>query len=140
MTTCPRAAVAALATLCAVTSTSAVACEFYADGFQVVHPWTPSPAPADGTVAVFLTLAEIEVDDRLLGAESPVAGVVEIRAGFAPVATDGVRVGAGGARVVPVQLVLRGLVSPLLPGRQYPLSLRFERGGVVDVQFVVGAH
>lgn len=122
---------------------SAVAHEYYTDNFQIIHPWTlPAPAGARD-LGLFLKITEIATADRLLGATSPVAAVIDwINAGASGGQT-GVALESGrdlSLTLGRAHLVMHGIKLPLHQGRQYPLTLIFEKAGVVEVDFVVGAH
>ena len=109
------------------------------------HPWA-RPA-ASGNSAAYMVIANSGAGDRLVGAASEVARVVEIHS--TSVDAQGV------ARMVPVQAVdipqeaeavlspgglhvmLIGLTRPLEVGQTFPLTLEFEQAGPVTVEVAV---
>lgn len=121
---------------------SAAAHEYYTDNFQIIHPWTlPAPAGASD-LGLFLKITEIASDDRLLGAASPVATAIDWTSAGAT-GKPGVALESGrdvSLALGRAHLVMRGIKLPLHQGRQYPLTLIFEKAGAVEVDFVVGAH
>ena len=112
----------------------------------VTTPWTRA-AGQGGTGAGFLTIANRgSAADRLVGASSPIARVVEIhthlREGdilrMRPVAAIDLPPG-GTVTLQPggFHLMLIGLKEPLIQGQSVPLTLRFERAGEVQVMLAV---
>jgi len=115
--------------------------EYYANHFQIIHPWSqPAPARASG-VAIFMEFTQVESADRLLGASTSVAGRVEFvqPAGHEQgiVLEPGREVSLGPTSA---HLVMHDLNTQLHYGRQYPLTLLFEKAGTVEVEFIVGEH
>ncbi|MFT4013441.1 MAG: copper chaperone PCu(A)C [Paracoccus sp. (in: a-proteobacteria)] len=88
------------------------------------------------------------VPDRLLGAESPAAGRVEIhrmamRDGVMRMRPlpKGIEIPAGATvdlRPGGAHLMLMALKAPLVEGARLPVKLRFERAGRIEVQLAVG--
>jgi periplasmic copper chaperone A len=112
----------------------------------VTTPWTRA-AGQNGTGAGFLSIANRgSTADRLVGASSPIARVVEIhthiREGdilrMRPVAAVDLPPG-GTVTLQPggFHLMLIGLKEPLIQGQSVPLTLRFERAGEVQVMLAV---
>jgi copper(I)-binding protein len=112
----------------------------------VTTPWTRA-AGQGGTGAGFLTIANRgSAADRLVGASSPIARVVEIhthlREGdilrMRPVAAVDLPPG-GTVTLQPggFHLMLIGLKEPLIQGQSVPLTLRFERAGELQVMLAV---
>lgn len=160
-----RAAAAALAVasatgLWALSVPSASAHGFDLGPLRIDHPYaTPTP-PGAGTGAAYLrgirntgTQA-----DRLLGASTPVARVVEIHRSVVD-ANNVMRMRAIDGLTVPAKgevrlrqggehhLMLIGLKAPLKDGDRFPMTLRFEQAGEVEVMVWVqqprdaaGAH
>ena len=122
------------AALCVSLSMPAVrACEFFAPNLRIFHPWTRASAEGDTFAVICMTIDEVTVADRLIGVESPVATGAELIG-------DGVGPGLdlllpkGGSLQLSeagIHIRLTGLKEPLLLGRVYPLTLTFEKGGVV---------
>lgn len=103
-----------------------------------------TPVPAEPAVPVSLTVANAgREDDRLIGAETPLAERVEIRAnaGYGPDRREvalprGVAIPAGETVILePLgdHLALVGLRRPLAQGETFPLTLRFAHAGEVTV-------
>lgn len=106
---------------------------------KVLHPWT-DPVPA-GTASTPLRLriVEIQADDRLLAAETPVAASVEVipaagdaESGIALVNGRDLKLGDEGAR-----LRLQGINTRLFFGREYPLNLHFAKAGMVEAGLII---
>jgi hypothetical protein len=124
---------------------TAAACEFYADGFTLIHPWAEPTAPGVTEAPVYFRLEGVTRDDRLLRASSMFAQRVELRSGedgaapaasqLAFAAADAVEFGPGHAH-----LLMRGLRTPLEWGRSYLMMLEFEKAGRMLVMVSVGAH
>lgn len=127
---------------------SAVAHEVKAGALTVDHPWARATAPGAPNGAVYFTLENEGAEaDRLLGASGEVAerielhehihegGVMKMRevaGGIALPAKSEVAFAPGG-----LHMMLLGLKQPLAAGSTFPLRLRFERAGEVDVQVEV---
>jgi len=112
----------------------------------VTMPWTRA-AGQNGTGAGFLAIANRgSAADRLVGASSTIARVVEIhthlREGdilrMRPVAAIDLPPG-GTVTLQPggFHLMLIGLKEPLIQGQSVPLTLRFERAGELQVMLAV---
>ena len=112
----------------------------------VTRAWTRA-AGQNGTGAGFLSIANRgSAADRLVGASSPIARVVEIhthiREGdilrMRPVAAIDLPPG-GTVTLQPggFHLMLIGLKEPLIQGQSVPLTLRFERAGELQVMLAV---
>ncbi|MGZ8260278.1 MAG: copper chaperone PCu(A)C [Caldimonas sp.] len=121
-----------------------------AGDIAIGHPWAaPSLAGTTNGVAYLADVANTgAVSDRLLGASTRAAARVELHTmaldtqgvmrmreidalDLAPKAKLRMRPGAG------PHLMLMGLKAPLKEGDSFPMTLRFERGGTVEVQVVV---
>ncbi|MCY1181698.1 hypothetical protein D3C76_354800 [compost metagenome] len=127
----------------------ATAHEYSAGDLQVAHPWSRELPPNAPTVAAYFVVKNTGKNaDRLLGADSPIAGVVqlhehvkvgelmkmqqvknvEIPAGaeatFAPMAYH----------VMLMELKDRSLLQD---GKRFPLTLHFEKAGDVTVEVAV---
>ena len=106
-------------------------------GLEIVHPWCFATADAAATTtAVYMLIKNRgRRPDRLIGATSPNARTIELRA---PAASSGgaTRVVAAvtlpGGREVALKrngphLVLSGLDRPLSPYESFPMTLIFKR-------------
>jgi hypothetical protein len=111
-------------------------------------PWARPTAGPARTGAAYLTIVNHGAEpDRLLGADSVAARMVGIHE--SRVDSDGmmrmrpveaVEVPAGGeVRLEPggLHVMLMGLAAPLVAGDSFPLRLRFERAGEVEIEVAV---
>lgn len=119
--------------------------EYYAQSFQIIHPWTQTAASGARAVGLYMRIVDISVDDRLIAASSEIAERIELRMPLKPSATKtaGIELQAGkdlSLSAMSAHLMLHGLKTQLHEGRQYPLRLQFEKAGEIKVDFVVGAH
>lgn len=130
------------ACLASVALPLAVLAHDYTTGkMKVLHPWT-DPAPA-GTASAPLRLriVEIQADDRLLSAETPVAARIEV------VAADGDR--KPGIALVSGKdldlrdegphLVLHGINTRLFFGAEFPMTLHFAKAGTVEAGLIISS-
>jgi len=128
-------------------TSSALAQDITAKGFAITHAFTRATPPGAKVAGAFMTIEnQGKVGDRLLGASSPVAGLVEIHemamAGgmmtMRPVQGIELKPGAkvdlapGGYHVM-----LEDLKQPLKQGETIPLTLRFEKAGSVELKIPV---
>ncbi len=125
--------------LLALPAHRAHACEFFAANLRVLHPNTRA-TPQDAPFAtVSLRIDEVSEDDRLVGAATPVARVVELAGGGLGPAIDlAIPQGRETALSAPgPHLRLRELTQALEIARAYPFTLFFERGGPLRAQLNV---
>lgn len=132
----------ALGPILAVTrDRAALAHEYYTRSFTIIHPWSlPTATDRTARVPVYMKFEQIAAPDRLVGAISRVTASVEL------VGPDGARVDAIDIPVGPTHeftadgphLVLVDLATRFRMGRQYPLTLHFERSGTVDTDISIG--
>jgi copper(I)-binding protein len=113
----------------------------------VTAAWTRATPPGTRTGAGYLTIENRGPEDRLLSAESPRAGRVEIH-GMSntggvmkmwPI-KDGLVVPKGGQlSLAPggTHLMLLELDRPIALGEKLPMVLRFEKAGVVEIELQV---
>ena len=134
----------ALAIAAAILCTPAMAHEYYARSFKVIHPWAEPTPSGIRSAQVYMKIEQISEGDRLLSARTSLAEKVELHAGpatTAPLAAIDLPPGpdidldAGTG-----YLQLLNLTAPLQWGRSYPMTLVFEKSGPVDVMISVGAH
>ena len=113
---------------------SARACEFFSTHLRITHPWARASTDHATSAVVSLRFDEVRQADRLIGVHSPVAAAAELGGAGAsrridlpiPPGQDTLLSEAG------THILLTGLTVPLEVGRQYPLQLVFEQGGVID--------
>jgi len=110
--------------------------------------WARATPPGTAVAAVYLTLAGGPQADRLVGAETPRAGMAQIHVvseaeGMARMRpTEGVDVPARQSVVLAPQgthIMLMDLARPLVAGEHFPLTLQFERAGKIGVSVEVRA-
>lgn len=109
------------------------ACEIPAGTFTIVHPWARATADDAVAAAVCMTFHEVVESDRLVGAESPVCERAEMGGTGAGPLVDFL-IPEGQTTVLSEEgtfLRLVGLKFPLPVGRQYPLTLMFQKAGPV---------
>lgn len=109
------------------------ACEYFADGLRISHPWTRATAPGATTAVLCMGFDEVTADDRLIAVETPVAEGAEM-GGMAPGREVNFAIPAGQSSALSEHgsfVRLTGLKHPLEVGRIYPLNLHFERSGLV---------
>lgn len=132
---------AALALALAPVAAPVAAHDYYTPHFQIVHPWTDPATSGAQTLSLFMDFVQIEKDDRLLAASSPVADKIVVRVP-AETAMPSVPLPAGQDVVLAPEgphLVMQGIRKDLPFGSQHPLVLVFEKAGTVEVEFVVGS-
>jgi copper(I)-binding protein len=120
-------------------SPSARACEYETGLLRITHPWVRATSADATTAAMFMRFDEVNTADRLIGVSTPVATGAEMggaQTGVAvsiPVPADSVtELSDGGMHVR-----LTGLKHQLHPGRNYALTLEFERSGTVLARLTV---
>ena len=123
---------------------TAMAHEYYADGFMIIHPWAEPTQPGVMDVPVYFHLADVTKGDRLIRGFSPLADRVEFRASEGPdapvVAAIAFQPGENDAfGVGKPHVMLRGLKKPFEEGRSYMLMLEFEKAGQIVMVVSVGA-
>jgi copper(I)-binding protein len=107
------------------------------------QPWARATAPRQTVGGVYVTLTS-PVDDRLLGASSPVAGHAEVHEMTMDgnvmkmrELADGLKLPAGQAVALTpggLHMMLVGLRQPLVAGQVIPVQLRFEHAPPLDLQ------
>jgi len=128
-------------------ATHAYSHEYFAGNFRLIHPWSEASNPNVSEANVYCIFDDVQQEDKLLGAMSSIAESVEIRKS-SPLEPNSVKLQSFDipANVVSqmsmgtVYLTLVGLRAPLQWGRSYPMQMKFERAGVVNVMVSIGAH
>lgn len=130
-------------------SVPAWAHEEKSEHLTISHPWTRATAPSQKVGAVFMTITtNADNTDRLIGAQSPDAEIVQIHGHrmdngvmrMRPV--DGVAIPAEGEAVLKpggFHIMLINLKAPLFEETVIPLTLEFEKAGKVEIEAVVEA-
>jgi copper(I)-binding protein len=114
----------------------------------VEQAWSRATPPRQKIGAAYLTIRNAgDTADRLVAADSPVAGTVELHSmsmtdgvmRMRPVAAIAVPAG-GSATLQPggLHIMLIGLHAPLRQGERFDLTLTFETAGTVSVPVTVG--
>jgi copper(I)-binding protein len=115
------------------------ACEFITSNFKVIHPWSRATREDASSVAVCMTFDNVTQTDRLIGAESMVCTGAEIGGVGAKPFVDFV-IPEGQTTVMReagTYLRLVGLQFELPVGRQYPLTLIFEKVGAIAATLTI---
>ena len=114
---------------------------------QVRHPWARATPPGATVAAGYLEIRNNGKDaDRLLSASTPAAKRVELHVtehsnhiakmrqlrAFEVPGRERLALSPGGAH-----LMLVDIVQPLKKGERFPLTLRFERAGELEVEVEV---
>jgi copper(I)-binding protein len=127
----------------------AAAADYTLKDLRILHPYARATPPGARSGGIYLVVENGgKQSDRLVGAASPAARIVEIHEmkmegslmRMRPVA--GVDVPAGGkATLAPggYHVMLSELQAPLVAGTTVPLTLRFEKAGAIDVTVDVEA-
>ena len=133
-----RTILASLAAVLALASVRPVTAEdFRAYDIEIVYPWARATPMEQTTGSVFMKLSNTgDITDRLLAATSPMAARVALVPARPVVIPPGETVFLGPETV---RLDLLGLIAPLVEGTAVPLTLRFERGGAVEITAAVAS-
>jgi len=108
--------------------------------------WARATPPGVSVGAAYLTITGGSTNDRLVGANSGRASMVQLHTveeseGVAAMRqVEGVPVPAGKHVVLApggTHIMLMGLTGPLVAGETFPLDLRFEKAGEQTVQVTV---
>lgn len=123
--------------------------EYKSGALEIAHPWSQALPPNAPTVAAYFIIRNGgDTADRLLGADTPIAGSAEIHEHIMQgdlmkmqhVPTVDVPAG-GTVTFAPMayHVMLFNLKdrSPLQDGKRFPLTLHFEKAGDVAVEVAV---
>ena len=115
------------------------ACEYFAAHLRITHPWTRAAADGARSAVLCMKFDEVTRADRLIAVETPVAAGAEMGGLLRGPKVD-FPIPAGQESLLSeagtfVRLV--GLAAPLQVGRSYPLTLVFERSGVIEASLNV---
>ncbi|AMR67812.1 copper chaperone PCu(A)C [Aquipseudomonas alcaligenes] len=121
--------------------------EYKAGKIEIDHPWSREMPPSAPNAAAFFVLHnQSDTADRLVSASSPQAQKTEIhehvhKDGLMKMQqVQGVDVPAGGeVKFVPMgyHVMLFGVKQQLKEGERFPMTLRFEKAGEVQVEVAV---
>jgi copper(I)-binding protein len=124
--------------------------EFKLGDIQIIHPFARATVPGQSSGSAYLKLENKgKTDDKLIEVQSPIAKSVELHEmqmsgdvmkmrevkGVEIKAEKTVNMQPGGG----YHIMLIGLKKPLKPGDKFPLSLKFEKAGEIDVVVIVDA-
>ncbi|HEY8623378.1 MAG TPA: copper chaperone PCu(A)C [Casimicrobiaceae bacterium] len=140
---------AALLLACAFGSGAASARDYALKSLKIDHPFARATPPGAKTGGVFVTIENTgSQPDRLLSASSPVAGVAELHEMSVDAGVMRMR-GVAALEVKPGEkvqlkpggyhLMLSELRQPLKVGDKFPLTLRFQNAGAIEVTVWVEA-
>ena len=128
-------------------STAAVPHSHEKGDLQIRHPWSRATPPGAKVAAGYFEIRNNgKQSDRLLSASTPVAKKVEMHVtehagevakmrqlrAFEVPGRERLALEPNGAH-----LMLVDMVQPLKKGERFPMTLRFERAGEIEVQFEV---
>lgn len=140
----------AIASLLLLSASGALAHEYEQGGLHIDHPWSrPAPPMAANGSAYLVINNQGRADDVLLGASTPLAERVEIHTHL----MDGDMMKMRQLKSLPIpagetvslapgghHLMLMGLKQAPQLGDRFPLTLRFEQAGEVEVEISVDAN
>jgi len=133
--------------LCAGLGQAALAQTAPTASLGITHAWARATAATAKTGAAYLTVTNKGTsDDRLIGVASPVAAKAELHTSqmdnnimrMRPL--EAVEIKAGGrAELKPggMHIMLVDLKSPLKVGAKFPITLRFEKAGEIEIMVTV---
>lgn len=127
-------------------SLCATAHEYPEPGFTIIHPWVQEAPKGTRELVVSMRIVQINADDRLLSAWTPVGAALELRVPAAlrePDGAPGIPLSRGrDLNITPFgpHLVLRDVNTDLRHGYEYPLTLVFAKAGTVEAGLIVGTH
>lgn len=124
--------------------------DYQAGDLFIDHPWARATAPQQRNGAAYLTVTNNgTAADRIVAAESPVAGRVELHTHEVDAAgvmrmrqVEAIELPAGetvGLRPGGLHVMLIGLADRLVEGETFPLTLVLEQAGEVDLEVTVEA-
>ena len=129
-------------------ATSAAAHDMKVGALDLIHPSIPQPAASAMAAGGYLAIANDGSEaDRLIGARAAFAketSIHESKTDAAGVTTmspvDGIDIPPGETAVLErggYHIMFMGLMQPLKEGDMVPVTLTFEKGGEVTVEFMV---
>lgn len=125
-----------------LSATTVRAHEYYTASFTIIHPWAEPTALGVKATAVYLRFENIVADDALIGANSEIAGRIELRSPANSVVKSIALPKGQDISLSPqsAHLMLIDLRAPLLGDRSYPLTLVFEKSGEMQTMLSMGEH
>jgi periplasmic copper chaperone A len=140
---------AALLLACAFGSGVVLAHDYALKSLKIDHPFARATPPGAKTGGVFVSVENTGTEpDRLLGVSSPVAGVAELHQMSVDAGVMKMR-GVAALEVRPGEtlqlkpggyhVMLSELRQPLKVGDRFPMTLKFQNAGAVEVSVWVEA-
>lgn len=122
--------------------------EYFTDSFRLIHPWSEASNAHASEAKVYCIFDDVNQTDILIDAITSIADKVEIRKTINVPSKKWEKLSsleipenvASNLSEDTVYLALVGLRAPLQWGRSYPMQLRFQRAGIINVMVSVGAH
>jgi periplasmic copper chaperone A len=128
----------AAATLTGLAMRPSRACEFITDTLRVTHPSTRASAAGATSTLLNMRIDEVLLADRLIEVRTPIAtGAELVSAPGRPLDLEILPGSDLEFSDTGIQLRLTGLTVQLFTGRDYPLAIGFEHGGVVHARLIV---
>lgn len=136
--------IAALLFVCAFgSSAAALAHDYTLSSLKIDHPFARATPPGARTGGVFVTIENTGTrTDRLIGASSPVAGVAELHEMSVDAGMMRMR-GVAAMDLKPGEtlqlkpggyhVMLGDLKQPLKAGEKFPMTLKFQNAGAIEV-------
>ena len=130
---------------CAV-SLATDAHEVYTSNFTIIHPWADPTEPGQTDAPVYFSIEGVRAADRLIKAYSPqIAASVEMRKGRDRKAPALAEITIPFVEKIEYfadqnHLLLKGLKMPLVYTKSYPMTLVFEKAGLINITLSVGSH
>lgn len=125
----------------------AIAHDYQVESLFIDHPWARAMPTTATTGATYFRIDNNgEVDDRLLGVETPAAKSAELHE---HVHAEGLMkmqkaadltIGAGESVTLEpggYHIMLMNLQQPLVDGEKFPMTLRFEQAGSIEIEVAV---
>lgn len=116
---------------------------------KIIHPWTRATAPGAAAGGGFLKIENTGDADRLIGAAAEVSAVVELHTMVMDGEVmrmrkldKGIELPAGATTELKpgsLHIMFIDLKAPLKEGTRFPLTLKFEKAGEIQVDVSVGA-
>lgn len=114
-----------------------------ASAIKIISPWARATAGAARDGVAYLTIANAgSTDDRLVAVSTPIAKSTELHESVTAngvtkmITVDGVPVKAGSKVVLRpsgYMVMLVALANPLKVGQTFPMTLRFEKAGEIEI-------
>jgi len=135
-----------LAALALLLAHVASAHDYTAGSLKIDHPWARATAPGQATGIGFMKIINSGKADKLLSASTDVSAAVELHT--MEMSGDTMKMRAVAGVAIPdkatvefkpggLHIMFINLKAPLKEGTRFPLKLRFEKAGEVNVEVAV---